>query len=90
MADPSLIRFRAVAEGALAQLEGRRQEVVWLVEEMLRSFLALGIARESIASLLLLKKSCQQRRSVEALCGQIEALARLLPELSPGRGKKEN
>jgi DAK2 domain fusion protein YloV len=27
MADPSLIRFRAVVEGALAQLEGRRQEV---------------------------------------------------------------
>jgi uncharacterized protein len=27
VADPSLIRFRAVVEGALAQLEGRRQEV---------------------------------------------------------------
>jgi DAK2 domain fusion protein YloV len=27
LADPSLIRFRAVVEGALAQLEGRRQEV---------------------------------------------------------------
>lgn len=27
MADPSLIRFRSVVEGALAQLEGRRQEV---------------------------------------------------------------
>ena len=27
MADPSLIRFRAVVEGALAQLEARRQEV---------------------------------------------------------------
>ena len=27
MADPSLIRFRAVAEGALAQLEARREEV---------------------------------------------------------------
>ena len=27
MADPSLVRFRAVVEGALAQLETRRQEV---------------------------------------------------------------
>ena len=27
MADPSLIRFRAVVEGALAQLEARREEV---------------------------------------------------------------
>jgi tetratricopeptide (TPR) repeat protein len=68
--------------------EGRRQEVVWLVEEMLRTFLALGIARESVASLLLLKKSCEQRRSVEVLCVQIEALAKLLPELTPVRGKK--
>jgi tetratricopeptide (TPR) repeat protein len=67
--------------------EGRRQEVVWLVQEMLRTFLALGIARESIASLMLLKKSCEQRRSIEVLCGQIEALARLLPELQPTRGK---
>ena len=27
MADPSLVRFRAVVEGALAQLESRRQEI---------------------------------------------------------------
>ena len=27
MADPSLIRFRAVVEGALAELEARREEV---------------------------------------------------------------
>ena len=27
MADPSLVRFRAVVEGALAHLESRRQEV---------------------------------------------------------------
>ena len=27
MADPSLVRFRAVVEGALAQLDARREEV---------------------------------------------------------------
>ncbi len=68
--------------------EGRRREVIWLVDDMLRTFAALGIARESFASLILLKKSCEQHRPVEALCGQIESLVKLLPELAPRRGKK--
>ena len=68
--------------------EGRRQEIVWLVKKMLQTFQALGIARESFASLLLLKDSCEAKRSIEALCGQIEGLMRLLPELAPARGQK--
>lgn len=63
--------------------QGRRQELVWLVDEMLRTFRSLGIARESFASLLLLKKSCEEKRSAEELCGQIGVLAKLLPELAP-------
>ncbi|HEY0513772.1 MAG TPA: hypothetical protein VGH73_17825 [Thermoanaerobaculia bacterium] len=68
--------------------EGRRTEVVWLVDQMLRTFRTLGIARESIASLVLLKKSCEAKRPIEALCGQIESLAKLMPELrQKGRGR---
>ena len=70
--------------------QGRRQEVVWLVDEMLRTFRALGIARESIASLVLLQRSCEEQRSIEELCGQIGVLAKLLPELTPNRENKNN
>jgi tetratricopeptide (TPR) repeat protein len=59
----------------------RRRELAWLVDQMLGTFRALGIAREAIASLLLLRKSCEQTRPADVLRGQIEALARLLPEL---------
>jgi tetratricopeptide (TPR) repeat protein len=70
--------------------QGRRKEVILLVDQMLRTFQALGIARESYASLFLLRKSCEQQRSAEVLCGQIEALAKLLPELaSLGRAGTE-
>jgi tetratricopeptide (TPR) repeat protein len=68
--------------------QGRRNQVIWLVDDMLRTFRALGIARESIASLLLLRKSCEQQRPIEALCGQIEGLIKLLPELTARKGRK--
>jgi tetratricopeptide (TPR) repeat protein len=85
----AFLHVEKVGDAALVSLdlawlyakEGRRSEVAWLVDQMLRTFRALGIARESIASLLLLKKSCEQERPIEALCGQIEALAKLMPEL---------
>jgi len=39
----------------------------------------------------LLKKSCEQQRPIEALCGQIESLAKLMPELrQKGKGKKKS
>jgi tetratricopeptide (TPR) repeat protein len=72
--------------------EGRRSQVTWLVDQMLHTFRALSIDRESIASLLLLKKSCEQQRPIEVLCGQIEALAKLIPELRHkrrGKGAEE-
>jgi hypothetical protein len=70
--------------------QGRRKELVWLADQMLRTFQSKRIARESIASLQLLRTSCEQQRSAEVLLGvQIEALAKLLPELaSPARAKK--
>jgi len=67
---------------------GRRKEVILLVDQMLRAFQSLGIARESYASLVLLRRSCEENRSGEVLGIQIEALAKLLPELaSPSRRK---
>jgi tetratricopeptide (TPR) repeat protein len=91
----AFLRVEKVGDAALVSLdlawvyakEGRRRELAYLVDQMLRTFHALGIARESIASLLLLKKSCGQQRSIDALCGQIETLAKLMPELGrKGRG----
>jgi tetratricopeptide (TPR) repeat protein len=69
--------------------QGQRKQVVLLVEEMLRTFRSLGIARESLASLVLLKESCEERRSAEVLCGQIEILQRLLPELGAKKKKTD-
>ena len=62
--------------------QGRHQETIWLVESMIETFRGLGIAREALASLLLLKKSCEQRKSAENLTGQIEGLVRVMAELS--------
>jgi len=61
----------------------RHQETVWLVDGIIRIFSSLGIAREALLSLALLRKSCLQERSVEVLCGQIEVLLRMIPELRP-------
>jgi tetratricopeptide (TPR) repeat protein len=63
-----------------ARLE-RRDELVWLVDDMVRTFRRLKIARELIASLLLLRKSCEKRFSVEVLCAQVETIAVTLAEL---------
>jgi hypothetical protein len=89
----AFLRVDKVGDAALVSLdlawvyakEGRRRELAYLVDQMLRTFYALGIAREWIASLLLLKKSCEQQRSIDALCAQIETLAKLMPEF----GRKE-
>lgn len=63
--------------------QGRRSELVWLVDDMVRRFNALGIAQEAIASLLLLRKGCSGgRRSVEALAAQIETIATIFKHLN--------
>ncbi|HSS76863.1 MAG TPA: hypothetical protein VLV54_08960 [Thermoanaerobaculia bacterium] len=60
----------------------RHHELIWLVDEMVRTFRALKIARELIASLILLRKSCEKQFSRETLCVQIETIAATLTELS--------
>jgi len=60
----------------------RHHELIWLVDEMVRTFRALKIARELIASLILLRKSCEKQFSCETLCVQIETIAATLTELS--------
>jgi len=67
--------------------QGRHRETVWLVESLIGTFRRLGIAREVLASLALLKRSCEERRPVEGVCGQIEVLTRLLPEIRPRSAK---
>jgi tetratricopeptide (TPR) repeat protein len=68
--------------GLVYARQERHQELIWLVDEMVRTFRALKIARELIASLILLRKSCEKRFSRETLCVQIETIAATLTELS--------
>jgi len=67
---------------------GRRREVAWIATQMLQTFRSMGIAREAIASIVLLQKSCEEERPIEALCGQIETLAKLMPALARGRHRE--
>ena len=66
----------------------RHPELIWLVDDMVRTFRALKIARELIASLILLRKSCEKRFSSETLCVQIETIAATLTELVGRDGGK--
>lgn len=67
--------------GLLYARQERHPELIWLVDDMVRTFRALKIARELIASLTLLRKSCEKRFSRETLCVQIETIAATLTEL---------
>ncbi|HEX2224355.1 MAG TPA: tetratricopeptide repeat protein, partial [Thermoanaerobaculia bacterium] len=65
--------------------QGRRIETRRLAEEMIATFRSLGIARELLASLALLRKSCADREvSLDVLRGQIQTLATLMAGM-PGR-----
>jgi tetratricopeptide (TPR) repeat protein len=66
----------------------RLRETAWLANDLLRGFRSQGIAREVIASLVLLKRSCDGMRSVEVLSGQIETIAATLTELQRERPRK--
>jgi hypothetical protein len=66
----------------------RRQETVWLVNDMLKTFRAKGIAREVLSALALLKRSCERRRSVEVLAIQIESIAATVIELQRQRPRQ--
>jgi tetratricopeptide (TPR) repeat protein len=64
---------------------GRRKETVWLVNQMLSTFRRLGIAREVIASLIVLRKSLSADRSTDSIVAQVETISRVVSELGRGR-----
>ncbi|MBW8879720.1 MAG: hypothetical protein JF614_32710 [Acidobacteria bacterium] len=66
----------------------RRGELAWLVDDQVRTFRSLGIARELIASLTLLKRSCEKDLSGEILAAQVETIAVTLAELLGREGGK--
>jgi len=74
--------------GLVYARQERHTELIWLVDDMVRTFRALKIARELIASLTLLRKSCEKRFSRETLCVQIETIAATLTELVGREGGK--
>lgn len=62
--------------------QGKRLQTSRLVNEMIATFRNLGIARESIASLLLLRRACEKDVAApEVLCAQIRTIASLVAEL---------
>jgi tetratricopeptide (TPR) repeat protein len=60
---------------------GQPAEVGRLAEEMLVTFRALGIRREAIAALLLLKEAVQAERATLALCAEVASQLRRLDSL---------
>jgi tetratricopeptide (TPR) repeat protein len=67
--------------------QGRPREIMALTGEMIATFRALGIAREAIASLVVLRKACDQpAASAELLAGHIRSCAAVVAEAQ--RGKK--
>lgn len=63
----------------------RRDETVWLVEDLVRMLRTRGIAQEAIAGLLLLKRACQDRRPADILLAHIETIAVTVAELLRSR-----
>jgi tetratricopeptide (TPR) repeat protein len=74
--------------GLLYAKQKRHGELIWLVDDMVRTFRALKIAREVLASLILLRKSAEKRFSAESLCLLIESIAATVTELSGRAGSK--
>ena len=66
----------------------RRQETAWLVKDMLRSFRAKRILREILSALVLLRRSCEGRRSVEVLVVQIEMITATVIDLQRQRPRR--
>lgn len=74
--------------GLVLALRRKPKELGFLVGQMLATFRTLGVGQEVLASVLLLKESCEESAPAERLCGQIEILARMLPEVKwrrPGK-----
>lgn len=68
--------------GSLWVRKGRRTEARALIEEMIATFRSLGIAREALASLLLLREVCARTwESEESICDRLRMIAVYLTEL---------
>ena len=66
--------------------QGKRIATLRLVDEMIGTFRSLGIAREAIASLLLLRRTCEDGGAVpDVLAAQIRTIASLVAELQHHR-----
>ncbi len=62
--------------------QGRRKEILRLAERMIKTFLALGIHREVIATLLVLRQSCERPDiQSDALAAQIRVVAAVVAEV---------
>lgn len=66
----------------------RRDETVWLVEDLVRRLCTRGLAEEAIAGLLLLKRACQNRRPAGVLLAHIEMIAVTVAELLRSRSRR--
>jgi tetratricopeptide (TPR) repeat protein len=66
--------------------QGKRIATLRLVDEMIGTFRSLGIAREAIASLLLLRRTCEDSGAApDVLAAQIRTIASLVAELQRHR-----
>ncbi len=66
--------------------QGKRLATRRLVDEMIGTFRTLRIAREAIASLMLLRRSCEKDGvAPDILCAQIRTIACLVEELQRPR-----
>lgn len=66
--------------------QGKRIATLRLVDEMIGTFRNLGIAREAIASLLLLRRTCEDTGAApDVLAAQIRTIASLVAELQRHR-----
>lgn len=60
--------------------QGRRREIFLLVDRMVATFRRLGIRREALAALVLLRRASELPGSAEALSARIRAAAAMLAE----------
>lgn len=69
----------------------RRQETLFLVEkQILWTLRHYGIAREAIASVVLLQRSLESSRSTDLLVGQVESIAKLVSVLGNKRAPRKS
>jgi tetratricopeptide (TPR) repeat protein len=71
--------------------QGKRIATLRLIDEMVATFRRLRIARETIASLMLLRRSCEKVGAApEVLCAQIRTIASVVAELQRHQTRERN